>query len=273
MNLEDVLLNKKTTTILIRSRFCLFFGFYGALLFSEGNNKSFFKCLRYVVNSVKSKKKISLSVTLLAIDSLLKIIFNKKLRKRNVHLIKEIFKLFVKKLSKIHYPQFYDLIETIIKSFRKSLAKCEEELINLAELLIHLIITRINKAVKKTKKKTLLLSKSFNILSSLIEYRLIPLIKMDELLMKLYQVLEKPNKIRLETEIFGLIVKLIEKQEYISPGLEKIFNILPNCFRINDFELDAIFHLLNCFLYLGKDYIANNINALEQVNLSQFIYI
>jgi len=68
-----------------------------------------------VVNSIKSKKKIALSVTLTAIDALLKIIFNKRLKKRNAHLIKEIFKIFVMKIPKIHYPQFYELILTILK--------------------------------------------------------------------------------------------------------------------------------------------------------------
>jgi len=115
VNYEEALLNKKTTTEFIRARMCLLFGYYGVVLFKEQNNKTFFKFLRYVVNSVKSKKKISLSVTYLAIDSLLKTIFSKKLKKRNVSLIKDVFKIFVNKLPKINYPQFYDLIGTILK--------------------------------------------------------------------------------------------------------------------------------------------------------------
>lgn len=94
---------------------CLLFGFYGVVLFSEENNRSFFKYLKYVVNSIKSKKKIALSVTYLAIDSLLKTIFSKKLKKRNAHLIKDVFKIFVSKIPKINYPQFYDLIASILK--------------------------------------------------------------------------------------------------------------------------------------------------------------
>lgn len=115
VNLEEVLLNKKNTTDLIRSRVCLLFGYYGGSLFTEKNNKIFFKYLKYVVNSIKSKKSSPLSITLIAIDSLLKTVFNKKLRKRNVFLIKDVFKLFVKKLPRINYPQYYDLLESIIK--------------------------------------------------------------------------------------------------------------------------------------------------------------
>lgn len=96
----------------------LLFGFYGShILAAQDQEKSRFplKYLRFVVNSIKSKKKMPLSITLIAVESLLRTIFNKKSKKKYGTLIKEIFKLFVKKLPSIQYPQFYDLIENILK--------------------------------------------------------------------------------------------------------------------------------------------------------------
>lgn len=114
IDLEVSLLNKNISSSFVRCRMMLLFGYYGTTILSGQQNRLSFKYLRFVVNSIKSKKNSPLSVTLIAIDSLLKTIFNKKFRKNNM-LIKEIFKLFVKKLPSIQYPQFYELLESIIK--------------------------------------------------------------------------------------------------------------------------------------------------------------
>lgn len=84
-------------------------------------------------------------------------------------------------------------------------------------------------------------------------------------LLVLYELLENPNKIRLEKEVFSLIVKMIETQGSISPALEKLFPILPNVFRINDFEMPVIFQVLNYYLYYGKGFVGSNMKTLEQI--------
>jgi len=131
--------------------------------------------------------------------------------------------------------------------------------------LVHLIVARLNKYVKKTRKKSLLLNKSFDILEEIISSKALTPLAMEEELLVLYEILENPNKIRLEKEIFNLMVKMIEAQGSISPALEKLFPILPNCFRINDFDVGVVFHVLNYYLYYGKGFVGLNMKTLEQI--------
>ena len=88
---------------------------------------------------------------------------------------------------------------------------------------------------------------------------------MEDEMLTLYELLENPNKIRLEKEVFSLFVTMIESEQTISPAIEKIFHILPNCLRINNFNIGIIFHLINYMLYLGKGFVQNNLKSLEQV--------
>lgn len=131
--------------------------------------------------------------------------------------------------------------------------------------MVRLVVLRLNKSLKKTRKKGLLLKKSFDVLEEIIAGKAVSPLVLEEELLVLYETLENPNKIRLEREIFTLMVKMIELQGVISPALEKVFPILPNCFRIHDLDIQVIFQVLNNFLYHGKSFVGPNMKTLEQI--------
>lgn len=155
------------------------------------------------------------------------------------------------------------------RKFPKTLAaNSEQDLELLFHQLLQIIIKKIKKSsVQKTKnkRKRIIMNKAFHLLEVLIKNRALPFQKMEDEMLVFYEILENPNKIRLEKEIFTILVQMIEIQHVISPAIEKIFHILPNCLRINNFNISVIFHLINYMLYLGKGFVQNNIKILEEV--------
>jgi len=262
LDVEDLLIRYKEyffnekNDALIKSRMCLFIGYYFEHLFQEKSKKEYFALqLVFITEALSDHQKGILAVSEQAIDALESIILQDNIKTIIAPIIGEIVERLSYYMEFVETPDFFDIINELFTNYKKELL-ADPKLIS---LLICGMVKRVqisNDVVKTdNKNEKIILSKIWNILRLLgRDPNFIPKYQDDiELLMEpLFNLFENDEQVSFEDDMLIYITIVTKLAQRVSDSCWKTLKTFPRIFFRSKGILSSLFPALNQIILIGR---------------------
>lgn len=256
----DNILEKNTSTLfsvssmVIHSRICLFLYFYTENIFKDREN-SFKTWMLYLSNCVSQSQ--SRAVTIQACETISYIFQDEEVMYRLEPFITELVSVLINSVASQTEKSFFEALIEIVQNYSDALTG---KIGVLMVALVQKIQQEFQLQVTANKKDSIIITKSWNIIRSLItSSKLITndLLEFERLLLPLINYIQNPESVSFIDDIFGVILLIMKKTKSISALQWEIFPFLSSLQLKQENSLNTIFKILTLYVLYGKDSLVN----------------
>jgi len=252
---------------LIKSRMCLFFGYYFENLFQGTGKREFFSLqLVFITESLNDHQKGILAVSEQAIDSLESIILQDGIKPIIAPVISEIVDKLGFFIEYVQTPDFFDIIKELFTSYKKELL-ADAKLIS---LIICGMVKRVqisNEILKNgDRNERIILSKIWNIFRLLAtDSSFVPKYQDDiEMLMDpLFSLFENDEHVQFEDDMIIYITEVTKLAQRVSDNCWRTLKAFPRIFYKCKGLISSIFPALNQIIIVGRHTLSQDPSSVQ----------
>jgi hypothetical protein len=254
--------------VLIKSRMCLFFGYYFENLFRGTNKREYFALqLVFITESLNDHQRGVLAVSEQAIDALESIVLQDGIKPIIAPVISEIVDKLGFFIEYVQTPDFFDIIKELFTNYKNELL-ADAKLIS---LLICGMVKRVqisNDVLKSggDRNERIILNKIWNIFRLLAtDPSFVPKYQDDiELLMDpLFSLFENDEHVSFEDDMIIYITEVTKLAQRVSDNCWRTLKAFPRIFYKSKGLISSIFPALNQIIIVGRHTLSQDPSSVQ----------
>ncbi len=243
---------------LVKSRMCLFLGFYLRYLFQGEDDLQIYqlyisflvKCAGYTDPEVQAVAEQACHALCRVFDS------SKEPNSRLIPYIKDILNHLATYISYVKSSQFFELVNEIVKSYDTQIVEGNDDIIKILQCLVERadVEYRITKVDESSSKDTF--DKVWHVILGIIQMKDVILryqTEVEQIIQVLFQHLETDPKLHFEDDILHYMALAIKTRKEVTPLFWTFYKLFPQIFEKNEGMLWHLFSPLNQIIIHGKE--------------------